>query len=1111
VERGETANVQFGCIPELPLEALAVTKFSLLFRGWQLKLVSSVAIVGTLFIAVGESVLAQIVPDNTLGAEGSIVTPNVIINNIPSDQIDGGATRGTNLFHSFSQFNIGEGRGAYFTNPPEIENILSRVTGANRSDILGRLGVLGGTANLFLINPNGIVFGPSASLDVQGSFLATTADAVKLGAAGLFSASQPTTSNLLSVSPSAFWFNAVAAQPIVNRSRARSLIGEPNSAGLSPGLQVRPGRTLALVGGNVLLERGRLNAAGGLIELGSVAGVGEVSLSQTGNRFVLGYDSVSGFGNISLSNAAFVDASGEGGGDIQIRGARLEMRQGSNIWTGTLGAENGREVLVRATEVELSENSRLRAFVRGTGTGGDLTIETGQLLISDGAGVDTSAFNEGAGGNLTVVASERVQVTGTNVNGSPSGLGSESQGKGDAGDLTIETGQLLISNGAGVTTSAFNEGAGGKLTVVASERVEVTGTNVNGSRSFLSSGSRDQGDAGDLTIETGQLLISDGAVVSTTAFNEGAGGNLTVVASERVEVTGRNVNGSPSFLSSQSGGKGDAGDLTIETGQLLISDGAVVDTSAFKEGAGGKLTVVASERVEVTGINVNGSSSFLSSTSQGKGDAGELRIETGQLLISDGAQVSTSALDEGAGGKLTVVASERVQVTGSDMNDGSNSFLRSTSQGKGDAGDLTIETGQLLISDGAVVSTSAFNEGAGGNLTILASERVQVTGTNVNNGSPSFLSSTSQGKGDAGDLTIETGQLVINDGAVVTTSTIDEGGGGNLTVLASERVEVTGTNVSNGSSSFLSSQSGGKGDAGDLTIETGQLLINDGAVVTTSAFNEGAGGNLTVLVSNSVLLNNQSSLEAASKGTGNTGNITITVDGLLSATDSDINTSSDQSAGGAITINAGDIRLFGDSDITTNVNQGAGGGGDITLTADSILAFDDSDILAFARDGRGGDVTLNTPAFFGENYRPAPPNTDPDTLENNNQVDINASGAVSGDITITSDTSFIQNSLTELPNNQINTDSLLANSCIVRRNETTRGSFFITGTGGLPERPGDAQMSSFPTVDIETLPSDSTPSTTNPKRPWQKGDPIVEPQGVYRLPNGQLLMSRECS
>jgi large exoprotein involved in heme utilization and adhesion len=201
--------------------------------------------------------------------------------------------------------------------------------------------------------------------------------------------------------------------------------------------------------------------------------------------------------------------------------------------------------------------------------------------------------------------------------------------------------------------------------------------------------------------------------------------------------------------------------------------------------------------------------------------------------------------------------------------------------------------------------------------------------------------------------------------------------------------------------------------------------------------------------------------------------------------------------------------LFGDSDIRSNVASGADNGGKINLTADSILAFDDSDILAFARDGRGGDITLNTPAFFGESYRPAPKGTDPNTLENNNQVDVNASGAVNGIITLP-DVSFIQNSLTELPENQIDTDSLLANSCIVRRNQPTRGSFTIIGTGGFPQRPGDAQMSSFPTVDIETLPSDGTPTNTNPNRPWQKGDPIVEPQGVYRLPNGKIVLSREC-
>jgi filamentous hemagglutinin family protein len=180
------------------LEALAVTKFSLLSRGWQLKLVGSVAIVGTLLTAVGENVLAQIVPDNTLGAESSVVTPDVI-NGIQGDRINGGATRGANLFHSFSDFNVGEGRGTYFANPIGIENILTRVTGGNSSNILGKLGVLGG-ANLFLLNPNGILFGANSSLDIQGSFLASTASSFTFPDGSEFRATNPQVPPLLTIS-----------------------------------------------------------------------------------------------------------------------------------------------------------------------------------------------------------------------------------------------------------------------------------------------------------------------------------------------------------------------------------------------------------------------------------------------------------------------------------------------------------------------------------------------------------------------------------------------------------------------------------------------------------------------------------------------------------------------------------------------------------------------------------------------------------------------------------------------------------------------------------------------------------------------------------------------
>jgi hypothetical protein len=152
---------------------------------------------------------------------------------------------------------------------------------------------------------------------------------------------------------------------------------------------------------------------------------------------------------------------------------------------------------------------------------------------------------------------------------------------------------------------------------------------------------------------------------------------------------------------------------------------------------------------------------------------------------------------------LTVVASERVEVTGSDVIDGSSSLLSAGSRGKGDAGGLTIETGQLLISDGAQVTTTAFNEGAGGNLTVVASSGSKSQALMSLMGLPAFWVLNLEGKGDAGELTIETGQLLISDGAVVTTDAFNEGAGGNLTVVASERVEVTGSNVIDGSSQLV--------------------------------------------------------------------------------------------------------------------------------------------------------------------------------------------------------------------------------------------------------------------------------------------------------------------
>jgi filamentous hemagglutinin family protein len=141
--------------------------------------------------------VAQIVPDGSLGAERSRVSRSTI-QGLPADLIDGGARRGTNLFHSFRDFNIGDRQRVYFADPAGVTNILTRVTGTNASNILGTLGV-NGPANLYLLNPNGILFGPNACLDIRGSLMVSTADSLNFDNGFRFSASNPQTLPLLTV------------------------------------------------------------------------------------------------------------------------------------------------------------------------------------------------------------------------------------------------------------------------------------------------------------------------------------------------------------------------------------------------------------------------------------------------------------------------------------------------------------------------------------------------------------------------------------------------------------------------------------------------------------------------------------------------------------------------------------------------------------------------------------------------------------------------------------------------------------------------------------------------------------------------------------------------
>ncbi|MGL6344576.1 MAG: filamentous hemagglutinin N-terminal domain-containing protein, partial [Waterburya sp.] len=366
--------------------------------------------VSVILIFSSNQVLAQVTPDNTLGAESSVVNSR----DANSESIDGGAVRGQNLFHSFEEFNVGEDRGVYFANPDAVTNIFSRVTGSDVSNILGTLGV-DGAANLFLINPNGIVFGEGASLDVQGSFTATTADGIEFGSQGFFSASVPESPKLLTINPSAYLFNQIAPGAIANNSQATNF-----------GLSVQPGKNLSLIGGDITLDRGLITAPGAKIELGGLSEPGSVNIQENGS---LSFTDGVARSDVSLSNGASVNVPGDGR-SIDVNAKNLSLSGSSGLFTGIIGNFGGEgtvggDINIDATnKIIASQGSRIqsRVFENSVGDAGNINIQTGSLNLTEGSLVTNSTYGNGNGGDVTINASNDIAVDGFGNEGIPSGV-----------------------------------------------------------------------------------------------------------------------------------------------------------------------------------------------------------------------------------------------------------------------------------------------------------------------------------------------------------------------------------------------------------------------------------------------------------------------------------------------------------------------------------------------------------------------------------------------------------------------------------------------------------------------------------------------------------------
>ncbi|HLO85745.1 MAG TPA: filamentous hemagglutinin N-terminal domain-containing protein [Nostocaceae cyanobacterium] len=606
-------------------------------------------------------VLANVIPDNTLPNNSQV---RIEVNSI---NIDGGTrlSGSNNLFHSFQEFSVPQGFTAHFRNPEDVQNIIARVTGNSVSNIEGVLKA-NGAANLFLINPHGIIFGSNAALDIGGSFIASTASSINFQNGTKFSATDPQFTPLLAVSvPIGLQFGTNVAT-IVNQSQAVSLVNPimnnsdnsinfANDESVFPiddrvsttpitnidnntGLRVNSGKTIALVGGDITLDGGIVTANSGRIELGSVGSNSLVSLNPE-DGWSLGYKNTQIFQDIRFIKR---------GHDLSVLDTSSSL--------DNLSASGS--IHIRGNLVELSGNSTLRSLNISGEKGGNIEIYARRLHAKEGAQIITNTFSGGASGNLTVNASESVELIGNNQ--SLTRFSTATQNIGSAGDISIETPTLRIKDGASISAgseasenlpASLAESSGGNITVKA-DIVEIAGF-----QSELSASTTSYGNAGKIDITTQKLIVRDQGKISVVSFLSQAV-DLTIISPEQnqIETPGElNVNAQSIVLANKAqltatSGIGQGGSVTLNVQDLLLMGGGSRITANAAEGG---------SEGNGRNITINAPNGFVVATPLENNDI------TANALSGSGGQITINA--QGIFGLVPRTGAELVRLFGNQI------------------------------------------------------------------------------------------------------------------------------------------------------------------------------------------------------------------------------------------------------------------------------------------------------------------------------------------------------------------------------------------------------------------------------------------------------------
>ena len=683
-------------------------------------------------------------------------------------EITEGETRGDNLFHSFEDFSVKTGNEAFFNNADSISNIFSRVTGGNVSDIDGAIRA-NGSASLFLINPAGIVFGENASLNIGGSFYGSSASSI-LFEDGEFSAADLENPPLLTINaPIGLGFRDQPGD-IVNRSNfglTSRVIDEtinPAFAGAeftileSEGLVVNSSKTIALVGGNVLLENAAgITAPGGRVELGGLSQAGEVLINENGS---LTFPQGISRGDVTLREQSRVKAAADGGGFINVNARNLELSGLSELYTGIAedsGAPDaqGGDITINATDsVQLigsggtednpylfegnDYDTGIRNFVglkpnsledpnlgrnpkpnsTAIGNSGSININTDLLQISDRAAVVAKTYGQGDTGNITILA-DNIQLDGGDF------LNQVRKGAiGDAGDINLQAKSLSGENLTFIISNTEGKGDAGNITIDAPEKVILDGTNDNNSfgttQINIQVGNNAEGNGGNLDINTNKFALVGGTFIFADTSGKGDAGNIVINAQEQITLEGTNETYSEIYNTVGEKAQGNAGDITLNTQNLNIANGSIFSFTNGK-GDAGNITLNAPETVFLNGSNDNLNVGITQVNVQvqpnGEGNAGRLEINTDNFSLLGGASILADTSGKGSAGNVVINAQEEITLEG--INERERGIFNVSASGNG--GNINLNSKLLTLRDSGKISTTAGlqnTSGNGGNINI---------------------------------------------------------------------------------------------------------------------------------------------------------------------------------------------------------------------------------------------------------------------------------------------------------------------------------------------------------------------------------------------------------